>query len=133
MSDSKYPLMENASDDIKAISGRPLSEITLDALADGTLSPDDMRIHAATLRSQAQIAEQAGYTQLAANLRRAAELTGVPNNEVLQIYDLLRPGRASYEQLIQLAQYIEKTYQAAEIGKFVREAAEVYRERNLLR
>ena len=79
---------------------------------------------------QAQVAEQAGYTQLANNLRRAAELTAVPNKEVLQIYDLLRPGRASYTQLIQLA---EQTYQAEETGKFVREAAEVYQQRKLLR
>jgi propanediol dehydratase small subunit len=52
---------------------------------------------------------------------------------VLQVYDLLRPGRASYAQLIQLAEYLEETYQATETGKFVREAAEVYQQRKLLR
>jgi propanediol dehydratase small subunit len=133
MSNAKYPLMGHAADDLKALSGRPLSEVTLDAVAEGALSTDDMRIQAETLRLQAQVAEQAGYTQLAANLRRAAELTAVPNEEVLKIYDLLRPARASYEQLIQLAQYLEQTYQAAETGKFVREAAEIYKQRNLLR
>ena len=133
MSDVKYPLMQNAADDLKALSGRPLSEITLEALAEGNLSPEDMRIEAGTLRLQAQVAEQAGYTQLGANLRRAAELTAVPNNEVLQIYDLLRPGRASYAQLIELADYLEQTYQAMETGKLVREAAGVYQKRNLLR
>ena len=133
MSEPQYPLMQHTADDLKGLSGRPLSEITLDAVAEGALSPDDMRIQAETLRLQAQVAEQAGYTQLAANLRRAAELTAVPNTEVLQIYDLLRPGRASYERLIQLADYLEQTYQAVETGKFVREAAEVYQRRNLLR
>ncbi len=133
MTDPKYPLMQYAADDLKALSGRPLSEITLHAVAEGTLSADDMRIQADTLRLQAQIAEQSGYTQLAANLRRAAELTAVPNKEVLQIYDLLRPGRASYTQLIELAEHLEQTYQAAETGKFVREASEVYKQRNLLR
>jgi propanediol dehydratase small subunit len=133
MSDVKYPLMQHAADDLKALSGRRLSEITLEAVAEGTLSSDDMRIQAETLRLQAQVAAQAGFTQLAANLRRAAELTAVPNKEVLQIYDLLRPGRSSYEQLIQLAEYLEQTYQALETGKFVREAAEVYKQRNLLR
>ena len=83
-----------------------------------------MRIQAETLRLQAQVAEQSGYIQLAANLRRAAELTAVPNKEVLQIYDLLRPGRASYEQLMQLAEHLEQTYDAVETGKFMREAAE---------
>jgi propanediol dehydratase small subunit len=133
MSDVKYPLMQHAADDLKALSGRPLSEITLDAVSAGTLSSDDMRIQAETLRLQAQVAEQAGYMQLAANLRRAAELTAVPNEEVLKIYDLLRPGRAAYTQLTQLADYLEQTYQAAETAKFVREAAEVYKQRNLLR
>ena len=133
MSEPQYPLMQHTADDLKGLSGRPLSEITLDAVAAGTLSPDDMRIQAETLRLQAQVAEQAGYTQLAANFRRAAELTAVPNEEVLQIYDLLRPGRASYARLIQLADYLEQTYQAMETGKFVREAAEVYQRRNLLR
>lgn len=133
MTDAKYPLMQHAADDLKALSGRPLSEITLDALSEGTLSSEDMRIEAETLRLQAQVADEAGYTQLAANLRRAAELTAVPNKEVLQIYDLLRPGRASYAQLIQLADHLEQTYQAAETGKFVREAAEAYQQRHLLK
>ena len=35
MSDPKYPLMQYAADDLKALSGRPLSEITLDAVAEG--------------------------------------------------------------------------------------------------
>jgi propanediol dehydratase small subunit len=133
MTDAKYPLMQNAAADLKALSGRPLSEITLDAVADGTLTPEDLRIHAETLRLQAQVARQAGYSQLAANLLRAAELTAVPNKEVLQIYELMRPGRASYEQLIQLADYLETTYQAAENAHFIREAAAVYKERGLLR
>jgi propanediol dehydratase small subunit len=133
MNDIKYPLMQNAADNLKALSGKPLSDITLDAVSEGSLSADDMRIQAETLRLQAQVAEQAGYTQLANNLRRAAELTAVPNKEVLQIYDLLRPGRASHTQLIQLAEHLEQTYQAVVTGKFVREAAEVYKQRNLLR
>jgi propanediol dehydratase small subunit len=133
MSDVKYPLMQHAPDNLKALSGRSLSEITLDAVAEGILSPADMRIQAETLRLQAQVAVEAGYTQLAANLRRAAELTAVPNKEVLQIYDLLRPGRASYEQLIQLVEHLEQTYQAVETAKFVRDAAGVYKQRNLLR
>ncbi len=133
MTDIKYPLMQNAADDLKAMSGRPLSEITLDAVSDGQLSSEDMRIHAETLRLQAEVAAQSGYTQLAANLRRAAELTAVPNKEVLQIYDLLRPRRASYAQLLALAEHLEQTYQASETGEFVREAAEAYKERNLLK
>ena len=133
MSDPTYPLMDNAGDQLRAFSGRPLPEITLQAAANGDLSVSDLRIHADTLRLQAQIARAAGYDQLAANLMRAAELTLVPNQEVLQIYDLLRPRRATYEQLMQLAEHLEQTYQAAENGRFIREAADAYRERGLLR
>jgi propanediol dehydratase small subunit len=133
MSDAKYPLMENAEDMLRASSGKPLTDITLDAATKGDLSPGDLRIHAETLRLQAEIARQAGYEQLALNLLRAAELTVVPNAEVLQIYDMLRPGRASYDQLIELAAYLEHTYGAAENARFIREAAQTYRERGLLR
>jgi propanediol dehydratase small subunit len=133
MSDPHYPLMDNAEDRLKAFSGKSLPEITLEAAADGELSSADLRIHRETLVMQAQIAREAGYEQLAGNLLRAAELTLVPNAEVLQIYDLLRPRRATYDQLMQLAAHLEQSYDAAENAKFVREAAEAYRERKLLR
>jgi len=128
-----YPLMDNEADRLRAFSERPLSEITLDAVSDGSLSSADLRIHAETLRAQAEIARQAGYEQLAANLLRAAELTVVPNEELLKMYDLLRPSRASWEQLMLLAERLETTYQAVENARFVREAAEVYKTRGLLR
>src|SRR5215213_7104580 len=126
MKPKRYPLIENAADDLRAFSGRPLSDITPEAVENGDLSADDLRIHAGTLRFQADIARQAGYDQLAANLLRAAELTLVPNQEVLQIYELLRPSRTSWEQLMTLADHLEQTYQAVENARFIREAAEVY-------
>jgi propanediol dehydratase small subunit len=131
MTEPEYPLLEHAGDKLQAFSGRPLSEITPEAIA--SLTSGDLRIQAETLRLQAQVARQAGYDQLAANLLRAAELTVVPNQEVLQIYDLLRPHRASFEQLMQLADRLEQTYQAAENARFVREAADTYQKRGLLR
>lgn len=133
MSEPQYPLLENAEELLHAHSGRPLTEITPDAVASGDIDAADLSIDAETLRMQAQIARSAGYDQLAANLLRAAELTVVPNQEMLQIYNLLRPNRASYEQLLQLATRLEQTYSAHENARFVREAAEVYRERRLLR
>jgi propanediol dehydratase small subunit len=130
---TQYPLRDNPDDDVQAFSGRPLSEITSEAIANGTLSADDLRIHASALRQQATIAQDAGYTQLASNLLRAAELTIVPNDEVLKIYEMLRPDRSSWDELMQLADYLEKTYAASENATFIREAAEVYRERKILR
>jgi propanediol dehydratase small subunit len=132
MTKPRYPLIEHA-EELRAFSGRPLSDLTPEAVARGDLSAADLRIHADALRAQAEVARQAGYDQLAANLLRAAELTLVPNQEVLQIYELLRPGRASYEQLLQLADHLEQTYRAEENARFIREAAEVYQARGLLR
>lgn len=130
---TEYPLRENALDELLTYSGRPLADITPEAIAAGELSGDDLRIHADTLRQQAEIARECGYPQLAANLMRAAELTDVPNDELLKIYELLRPERASYDELVRLADYLVETYGAKENAAFIKQAAEAYRERNLLR
>lgn len=128
-----YPLMERAAAELRAASGRPVAEITLERLAAGELTDDDLRITPEALRAQAAIAQEAGFPQLAANLRRAAELTAVPNAELLRMYETLRPGRATYAQMIALAERLATEFQAAETAAFVREAAEVYRTRGLCR
>lgn len=133
LSMTNYPLSEHASEHIHAISGRPLREVTPEAAENGELSIADVQISAETLRAQAQIAREAGYTQLAANLARAAELTAVPNAEVLRMYEALRPGRASYAELLDLAARLEQAYAAPESAALVREAAEVYQARGLVR
>ncbi len=130
---TEYPLRDSKADELITHSGRLLSDITADAIDAGELTGEDLRTHADTLRQQAQIARQGGYPQLAANLQRAAELTDVPNEELLKIYELLRPERASFEELLRLADYLEDTYDAAENAAFIKDAAAVYRERNLLR
>ncbi len=100
----QYPLNESMPDQLRAASGRAYAEVTLDAVAEGTLSADDLAVDASTLQAQATIAEEAGFPQLASNLRRAAELTAVPNDELLQMYELLRPGRGSHDELVALAE-----------------------------
>jgi propanediol dehydratase small subunit len=125
--------MQSAAKDLRAASGRRLSEITPAALETGRLSLADVQISAETLRAQAVIARRAGYPQLAANLTRAAELTAVPNTEVLRMYERLRPGRASREELLALAEGLEQRYAAPECARLVREAAAVYAARGLLK
>jgi propanediol dehydratase small subunit len=104
----------------------------MDAIRAGEVNAVDMCIHPETLRAQADIAEDAGYDQLAINLRRAAELTGVPQSEILSIYEALRPYRVGHDQLLALAARLEREYGATENARLVREAAEVYRARGLL-
>lgn len=125
-----YPLMENAAE-LRAASGRTADAIGLATLSE--LSPDDLRISAETLRAQAAVAQGAGFTQLAENLTRAAELTAVPNEELLRMYEIMRPGRSTYAQLQEMATKLEGTYGATTTATMVREAAEVYRQRNLLK
>ena len=112
--------------------GRPLAELTMEALLQGKLTEADFRISAETLQYQAQAAEEAGYVEQARNLRRAAELTHVSNEEVLAIYNALRPGRTSYRALIALATRLEQTLNAPLTAALVREAAEVYLARGLV-
>jgi propanediol dehydratase small subunit len=116
--------------EIRTRSGRPLSELTLAALRDGALAGDDFRISGEQLEAQAAAAQAAGHRQLADNLRRAAELTGVSNERVFEIYEMLRPGRASFAELDALARRL-----AAEgmprVAAFVAEAAEAYRARGI--
>ena len=129
----EYPLIESAADRLRAASGRRLADITGEAAHAGELSLADLQISAETLRAQAAVARQAGYSRLAENLVRAAELTAVPNAEVLRIYERLRPGRASYAELSALADMLERHYRAPECARLVREAADVYRARGLLK
>ncbi len=129
---TRYPLGEHERERIHSRTGRPLSELTLERLCAGEVVSDDLSIHPNTLRAQADIAEQAGFGQFAANLRRAAELANVPDTQVLRIYEALRPYRMAYEDLLRLAEELERDYTAPENARLVREAAEAYRLQGLV-
>jgi propanediol dehydratase small subunit len=122
-----------SNDDVCTISGRMVSELSMEDVLAGELTVEDFRISAETLRCQADNAESAGYRQLAENLRRAAELTRIPNQQVLEIYDSLRPGRTSQSQLMAWADRLEAEYGAPLTAALVREAADVYLERGVLK
>jgi propanediol dehydratase small subunit len=113
-----------------ALSGRPLPEITIDAAGRGDLSPADLRIHPDTLRRQADVAEQHGNPQLADNLRRAAELTALGDEELLAIYEALRPGRSTLAELETVACRLQAAG-APSCAELVREAAAMYERRGL--
>jgi propanediol dehydratase small subunit len=120
-------------DRTQTASGRTLDELTVEALLAGELTTEDFRISGETLRQQAAAAEAAGYRQFAENLRRAAELANIPNQEVLDIYNTLRPGRTTYAQLIALAGHLESEHHAPLTAALVREAAEVYLKRSIVK
>jgi propanediol dehydratase small subunit len=128
----RYPLGEQAAETIVSRTGRPLTDLTMENIRAGRLKADDFTIHPDTLRAQAEIAEEAGFRQLGANLRRAAELALVPQEKVLAVYEALRPYRLGYEQLLQLADELEHDFSATENARLVREAAEAYKARGLV-
>jgi propanediol dehydratase small subunit len=115
-----------------AKSGRPVSEVTLEALRTGDVDIEDVRIHPDTLERQAQVAASHGNPQLAANFRRAAELAMLPDALVMSIYESLRPRRSTFDELASIAADLEARG-AALNAALVREAAEVYSQRGLLK
>jgi propanediol dehydratase small subunit len=126
-----YPLGSRRPDLVRTPTGRALDEVTLAAAREGALTVADMRATAETLGLQAQVARAAGRTQLAEGLERAAELTEVPDDELLAIYTALRPGRSTAEQLEGWAARLDELG-ATRNAAFVREAAGVYADRSLL-
>jgi propanediol dehydratase small subunit len=127
-----YPLGSQRPDLVRTPGGLGLEELTLDALRSGRLNASEMRATGETLELQGQVARAAGRAQLAANLGRAAELTGVPDEVILEIYTALRPHRSTAAELERWADRLERDFGASITAAFVREASAVYAERNLL-
>lgn len=119
--------------EMRSFSGRRLNELRIEDVLGGALSSEDFRISAETLRRQAQAALDAGYRQVAENLLRAAELTHLSNEEVLSIYDKLRPGRTTYPEMKAIAERLESDFNAPLTAAFIREAAEVYLKRGIVK
>ena len=117
---------------ISTFSGRRLDELNIEGILSGELTAEDFRISAATLIHQAEVAEAAGYPQLGENLRRAAELTDMSNEEVLLIYEKLRPRRTSYDEMTTLADDLENKRNAPLTAALVKEAAEIYFRRGIV-
>jgi propanediol dehydratase small subunit len=115
---------------IRALSGRPVESLTVEAVRAGEVAVADLRIHPETLARQAVVAEEHGNPQLAENLRRAAELTWLPDEEVLAVYEALRPGRSTSAQLTALAASLAARG-LPRCAALVTEAAEVYARRGL--
>lgn len=127
-----YPLAEKRPDLVRTRKGKALDDLTLAAIEAGEVALEDLRITPQALRQQAEIATAAGRPTLGRNFDRAAELIDVPQDVILSIYELLRPGRAKGKQdLLDAAQLLRQSYKAAQMAAFIEEAAEVYERRGL--
>jgi propanediol dehydratase small subunit len=116
----------------RSVSRADPAALTLEHLRAGRITPDDVTISRETLLAQADRADAEGYPQLARNFRRAAELTAIPNDVLLQAYEKLRPYRSTYYALLAMSQELSARYDAPETGEYIRQAAEAYRDKGLL-
>jgi len=114
----------------KGYSGVDADEISVDKIRRGDVTQDDIRIHPDTLEHQAQVAESKDNPQLAGNFRRAAELTRLADEEVLRLYEALRPNRSSAKQLRAIAEDLASRGAPRNAELFV-QAANVYERRGL--
>ena len=117
----EYPLAQTASETLRSPRGTALREITVDAVLRGAVTMDDLRITDEALKAQAEIAQHSHRPQLAENLLRAAELVHVPDDVILAVYNALRPGRSTSEELSKLAEVLEREYDAVRCAALVRE------------
>ena len=128
-----YPLSETHPDDIAGPRGVTLDKITLDAVTAGDIEIEDLRISHEALRAQAAIARAAGRETLALNFERGAELIDVPQEVIMQTYEMLRPGRvAAQSELLAQANLLRSEYGASNIADFIERAAAIYLQRGLL-
>ena len=125
-----YPLGTRRPDLVRTPSGIPLDRVTLPAARAGELVSPDVRATPETLALQAEVARKAGRAQLADGLERASELASVPDDELIEIYTALRPGRSTPDELEAWAVRLDDLG-ARRTASFVREAAAVYVERGL--
>ncbi len=128
-----YPLIEKYPELISSKTGKKLEDVTMANIMNGSIGIDDISISKNTLMLQAKVALEDGKTQLAENFVRAAELIAVPDDEILQIYNSLRPYRSTEKELKDIAEKLENKYDAPICAGFVRETLEVHKKRDILR
>ena len=129
---STYPLGLYEADTITSKTGKKLSEITLEEIKRGNITAEDIKISPEMLRRQGNVAADHDNPQMQANFERAAELTGVPDDVILTMYNKLRPNRATKEELLLMAKELLEKYHAPHCAKLVLEACEVYERRGIL-
>lgn len=128
-----YPLGEKSIDKLKTPTGKGINDVTLDAVLNGQISGEDVRITPETLEMQAQVAESVGREAFAQNLRRAAEMIAVPDKRILEMYNALRPYRSTKAELLAMADELEQQFNAKITANLVREAAAVGEARGRLK
>ena len=127
-----YPIAKKHPEWIDLGQGRDLSHITMDNVMAGHITMDDLKISPSILKAQGQIAKAGGRDQIELNFSRAAEMTKVSDQRLLEMYNALRPYRSSKQELLDIASELDGLG-APICANFVREAAENYERRKKLK
>jgi propanediol dehydratase small subunit len=114
------------------ISAAGRADISVQNAVDGKLGLGDLRMDPAALAHQAEVAAAGGNPQLAENFLRAAELALIDDDEVMGLYEALRPYRSTAAELEELRASLHARG-AARCAALVEQAAEAYARRGLLR
>lgn len=109
-----------------------MSEITVANAVDGKLGLGDLRMDPVALAHQAAVAEEGGNPQLAENFLRAAELALIDDEQVMALYEALRPYRSTAEDLEALRTSLLANG-ASRCAALVEQAAGAHARRGLLR
>lgn len=127
-----YPLSQSDLE-IKSKSGKNLEDITIDEVINGNVTGEDIKISKDTLLLQSKIAKDSGREQLGENLKRASELVDVPDEELLKIYNMLRPYRSTELELLNKVKELKEKYNAVKCSELIMDALEVYKKRGILK
>lgn len=128
----KYPLSKNFIN-IKSKSGKGIDDITIDEVIKGNITGEDIKISKETLKLQGDIAKSEGRIELGKNFTRASELVDIPDEELLNIYNMLRPYRSSEEELVKKAEEIKVKYGALNCSNLILDSVNVYKKRGILK
>lgn len=128
----RYPLGEFEAESIQSKTGKKLSDITLEQVKKGNITAEDIKISKDMLYQQGQVSKQNDNPCMESNFVRASELVDVPDDVILNMYNKLRPNRATKMELVTMAKELLETYHAPNCAKLVLEAADIYEKRGIL-
>ena len=131
-SDKDYPIAEKCEGFSGPGLAKQLKDLTVEDIVTGDVTIENLRIAPGALRQQADIARSVYRDKLAENFDRGAEMVGLPQSVIMNIYELLRPGRAkNKEMLLREAESLRNEFNADGLAEFIEEAADVYERRGL--
>lgn len=127
-----YPLGKKHFNSIKTKTNKLLSDITINNVSNNLIDNKDLSISSKTLLMQSEIAASDNKIELSKNLKRAAEMVSIPDEKLIEIYDILRPNRASEEEILKIASELETQYNAIDTANLLKQTCHVYKKRGLL-